>query len=394
MALSVAKRKNTLAGADMKVDWLIVGAGFTGAVLAERIASQMGQKVLVVERRNHIGGNAYDYYNEHGVLVHKYGPHIFHTNSKKVWDYLSQFTEWRPYYHRVLASVDGKLVPVPFNLNSLYALFPPKYAERLEEKLICSYGFGVKVPILRMREAEDAELRFLAEYIYKNVFYGYTLKQWELKPEELDPSVTGRVPVYISRDDRYFQDTYQAMPKHGYTLMFNRMLFHKNIKVLLNTSYREIVTEIHFNRMIYTGPIDAYFDYMYGPLPYRSLQFKFVTLEEESHQSVGTINYPNEYDFTRITEQKYLTGQRLPRTTLVVEYPQAYQPTNNHCEPYYPIPREDNRAIHALYEREVKKLRGTVLFAGRLADYKYYNMDQAVARALKLFEEEILTKER
>lgn len=219
-------------------------------------------------------------------------------------------------------------------------------------------------------------------------------KQWELKPEELDPSVTGRVPVYISRDDRYFQDTYQAMPKHGYTLMFNRMLFHKNIKVLLNTSYREIVTEIHFNRMIYTGPIDAYFDYMYGPLPYRSLQFKFVTLEEEWHQSVGTINYPNEYDFTRITEQKYLTGQRLPRTTLVVEYPQAYQPTNNHCEPYYPIPREDNRAIHALYEREVKKLRGTVLFAGRLADYKYYNMDQAVARALKLFEEEILTKER
>lgn len=378
----------------MKVDWLIVGAGFTGAVLAERIASQLDQKVLIVEKRNHIGGNAYDYYNEHGVLVHKYGPHIFHTNSKKVWDYLSQFTEWRPYYHRVLASVEGKLVPVPFNLNSLYALFPPKYAERLEEKLICSYGFGVKVPILRMREAEDPELRFLADYIYRNVFYGYTLKQWELKPEELDPSVTGRVPVYISRDDRYFQDTYQAMPKHGYTSMFNRMLLHKNIKVLLNTNYREIVDEIHFNRMIYTGPVDAYFDYIYGPLPYRSLQFKFVTLEEEWHQSVGTINYPNEYDFTRITEQKYLTGQQSPRTTLVLEYPQAYQPVNSHCEPYYPIPREDNRAIYGLYDREIKKLLGTVLFAGRLADYKYYNMDQAVARALKLFEEEILTKVR
>lgn len=253
----------------MKVDWLIVGAGFTGAVLAERIASQLDQKVLVVEKRNHIGGNAYDYYNEHGVLVHKYGPHIFHTNSKKVWDYLSQFTEWRPYYHRVLASVEGKLVPVPFNLNSLYALFPPKYAERLEEKLICTYGFGVKVPILKMKEAKDEELRFLADYIYKNIFYGYTIKQWELTPEELDPSVTGRVPVYISRDDRYFQDTYQAMPKQGYTAMFGRILSHKNIKVLLNTDYREIVREICFNRMIYTGPIDVYFDYMHGSLPYR-----------------------------------------------------------------------------------------------------------------------------
>jgi UDP-galactopyranose mutase len=370
-----------------KVDWLIVGAGFTGAVLAERIASQLDQKVLVVEKRNHIGGNAYDYYNEHGVLVHKYGPHIFHTNSKKVRDYLSQFTEWRPYYHRVLASVEGKLVPVPFNLNSLYALFPPKYAERLEEKLICTYGFGVKVPILKMKEAKDEELRFLADYIYKNIFYGYTIKQWELTPEELDPSVTGRVPVYISRDDRYFQDTYQAMPKQGYTAMFGRILSHKNIKVLLNTDYREIVREIRFNRMIYTGPIDVYFDYMHGSLPYRSLRFEFLTFDREWQQEVGTLNYPNEYDFTRTTELKHLTGQRLPWTTLIVEYPQAYQPENINFEPYYPIPREENRLRYSLYEKEAAKLGGSVLFAGRLADYKYYNMDQAVARALKLFEE-------
>ncbi|MCS7194988.1 MAG: UDP-galactopyranose mutase, partial [Meiothermus sp.] len=299
----------------MKVDWLVVGAGFTGAVLAERIASQLDQKVLVVDRRDHIGGNAYDYYDEHGVLVHKYGPHIFHTNSRKVWNYLSQFTEWRPYYHRVLASVEGRLVPVPFNLNSLYALFPPRYAERLEEKLIYTYGFGVKIPILKMREAEDSDLRFLADYIYKNIFYGYTLKQWELKPEELDPSVTGRVPVYISRDDRYFQDTYQAMPKHGYTTMFANILRHKNIKVLLNTDYREVVEDIKYARMVYTGPIDAFFDYMHGKLPYRSLRFDFMYEEIEQFQPVGQVNYPNEHSFTRLTEFKHLTGQKHVGTT-------------------------------------------------------------------------------
>ena len=372
----------------MWVDWLIVGAGFSGCVLAERIATQLGQKVLIVERRDHIGGNAYDYYDEHGILVHKYGPHIFHTNSKKVWDYLSQFTEWRPYYHRVLAVVDGKKVPIPFNLNSLYALFPPRHAEKLEELLIKHYGFGVKIPILKLRENVEGELRFLADYIYEKVFYGYTLKQWGLKPEELDPSVTGRVPVYISRDDRYFQDRYQAMPKHGYTALFQRMLSNPNIKVLLNTDYREIAGEVRFNRMIYTGPIDEFFDYMHGPLPYRSLRFKLVTLVEEWHQEGGTVNYPNEYDFTRITEQKHLTGQRLPWTTLVMEYPEQYEPGRN--EPYYPIPREENRERYALYEKEARKLMGSVLFAGRLADYKYYNMDQAAARALKLFEEYVV----
>lgn len=371
----------------MKIDWLIVGAGFTGCVLAERIATQLDKKVLIVERRDHIGGNAYDYYNEHGVLVHKYGPHIFHTNSKEVWDYLSQFTEWRPYYHRVLAVVDGKKVPIPFNLNSLYDLFPPKYAEKLEGLLIKNFGFGVKVPILKLRESAEGELRFLADYIYEEVFYGYTLKQWELKPEELDPSVTGRVPVYISRDDRYFQDRYQAMPKHGYTALFRRMLSRPNIKVLLNTDYREVVNEVRFDRMIYTGPIDEFFDYMHGPLPYRSLRFEFVTLEEEWHQEVGTVNYPNEYDFTRITEQKHLTDQRLPWTTVVVEYPQAYQPGMN--EPYYPIPREENRERFALYAEETAKLKNVYL-SGRLGDYRYYNMDQAVARALKVFREKII----
>lgn len=371
----------------MRVDWLIVGAGFTGAILAERIATQLGQKVLVVEKRDHIAGNAFDYFDENGVLVHKYGPHIFHTNSRRVWDYLSQFTEWRPYYHRVLAMVEGKLVPVPFNINSLYALFPSKYAERLEEKLIGSYGFGVKVPILKMKEAEDSDLRILAEYIYKNVFYGYTTKQWELKPEELDPSVTGRVPVNISRDDRYFQDTFQAMPKHGYTAMFQRILSHRNIKVLLNTDYREVVQELRFNRMIYTGPMDAYFDYVHGFLPYRSLRFDLQYQEAPQLQEVGQINYPNEHTFTRITEFKHLTGQKHSGTTIAIEYSQPHVP--GETVPYYPIPREENRQHYEVYQNEANKLRRAVLFAGRLADYKYYNMDQAAARALKLFEDEV-----
>lgn len=371
----------------MRVDWLIVGAGYSACVLAERIANELGQRVLIVEKRDHIGGNAYDYYNEHGILVHKYGPHIFHTKSKKVWDYLSKFTDWRHYYHHVLGVVEGKKVPIPFNLNTLYALFPPRYAEKLEEQLLEHFGFGVKVPILKLRETAIGDLEFLANYIYENVFVRYTAKQWELKPEELDRGVTGRVPVYISRDNRYFQDPYQAMPKHGYTEMFRRMIAHPNIKVLLNADYREVVNDIKFNQMVYTGPVDTFFDYMYGELPYRSLRFHFETLDQEHYQEVGTVNYPNDYDITRITEQKYLSGQTSPKTTLVMEYPQAYVPGKN--DPYYPIPREENRERYDLYLKEVQKLKGTVIFAGRLAEYKYYDMDQAALRALSLFEKEV-----
>lgn len=367
-------------------DYLIVGAGYSGCVLAERIATQLDKTVLVVDRRNHIAGNAYDEYDDNGVLVHRYGPHIFHTNYKPVWEYLSRFTEWRPYFHHVLGVVDGKKVPVPFNLNSLYALFPPKYAEKLETQLLEQFGFGVKVPILRMRENSSELLRTLADYVYRNVFHNYTLKQWELKPDELDASVTGRVPVYISRDDRYFQDTYQAMPARGYTEMFKRMLNHPRIKVLLNTDYREVTSFLQFKKLIYTGPIDSFFDYVHGQLPYRSLQFEFRTVDQPFYQEVGTVNYPNEYAFTRITEQKYLSGQTLPKSTLVLEYPQAYKPGEN--DPYYPIPRDENRVIYEKYAAEAAKL-DSVLFVGRLADYKYYNMDQAAARALKVFEDEV-----
>ncbi len=371
----------------MRFDWLIVGAGFSGAVLAERIASQLGQRVLIVDRRDHIAGNAYDYYDEHGILVHKYGPHIFHTNDKGVFEYLSQFTDWRPYHHHVLGVVDGRLVPIPFNLNSLYALFPPRYAQRLEEQLVEQYGFNTKVPILKLRESASTDIKYLADYIYKNVFEGYTLKQWGVKPEELGPSVTGRVPVYIGRDDRYFQDSFQSMPKLGYTEMFRRMIAHKNIKVLLNTDYREIVDEVTFDRMIYTGPIDSFFDHMHGHLPYRSLRFEFEHVADAKFQAVGQINYPNEQAFTRITEFKHLTGQNAPGSTIVHEYSQAYVEGTN--EPYYPFPTELNQTIASKYAIEIERLRGTVVFLGRLAEYKYYNMDQAAARALMIFKTRI-----
>lgn len=371
----------------MKVDWLIVGAGFTGATVAERIASQLDQKVLIIDRRDHIGGNAYDRYDENGILLSQYGPHIFHTNSKKVWDYLSAFTEWRPYSHKVLGSIDGQLVPLPFNLTSLHALLPANQATRLEALLLEHFGLGEKVPVLRFRESPVPEIKQLAELVYEKVFHGYTLKQWELRPDQLDPGVTARVPIHISRDDRYFQDTYQATPTLGYTELFRRMLAHRNIKVLLDADYREVAGELEYDRMVYTGEIDAFFNYVHGELPYRSLRFEVRSLDQEWHQPVATVNYPNEFDFTRITEQKWITGQRHPKTSLVVEYPMRHIP--GQTEPYYPVPRDENRARYALYAKDAAQLAGKVLFAGRLADYSYYNMDQAVARALSLFEKTI-----
>lgn len=367
---------------------MIIGAGYAGCILAERIASQLNKKVIVVDKRNHIAGNAFDYYDEQGVLVHKYGPHIFHTSSKKVWDYLSKFTEWNTYVHHVKAIVEGKEVPVPFNLNSIYELFPNKYAEKLESKLIEKYGFGLKIPILKMKDAEDEDIKFLAEYIYKNVFYGYTVKQWNLKPEELDYNVTSRVPVYISRDNRYFQDSYQALPKAGYTAMFENIINHPNIRLLLKTDYKEALDYIKFDKLIYTGPLDYFFDNMYGELPYRSLNFDLQTMNSEKFQSVGQINYPNNYDYTRITEFKHLTQQKHNHTTLAFEYPQEYIAGKN--DPYYPIPMPANNELFAKYKAEADKLEGSVYFAGRLADYKYYNMDQIAGVALQLFEKKIV----
>ncbi len=366
-------------------DWLIVGAGFTGATLAERIASELDQKVLVIDRRAHIGGNAYDYAAAHGLRVHQYGPHIFHTNSAKVWRYLSRFTEWRPYFHRVLAMVEGNPAPLPFSLESLERVFPSFLAEEIGRKLVERFGYGARVPILKLREEADERLAFVARYVYDNVFNAYTRKQWGMAPEDLDPGVTARVPISVSRDTRYFTDAYQAMPLEGYTPLFERMLDHPNIKVSLSTDFADVPAD--HARVVFTGPIDEYFKYAHGALPYRSLRFKLTEAPLSQGLPTGTMNYPNEFDFTRITDLRHLTAPAAAETILVEEYPEAYERGRN--EPYYPIPSPDTSERLKPYLAAASTLDGKVWFAGRLGDYAYYNMDQACARALALFEKKI-----
>jgi UDP-galactopyranose mutase len=356
-------------------DYLIVGAGFAGATLAERLASQCDKKILLVEQRPHIGGNAYDYHNEAGLLIHKYGPHIFHTNAKRVFDYLSQFTEWRPYEHRVRASVDGQIVPIPINLDTINRL----YGLNLNAFEVEEFFQKVAEPRTEIRTSEDVVVSRVGQELYRKFFRGYTRKQWDLDPSELDSSVISRVPIRTNRDDRYFTDTYQAMPLQGYTRMFERMLDHPNIKIMLNTAYREIQDIIPYREMIYTGPIDEFFDLCYGKLPYRSLHFRHEIIDTERYQEAPVINYPNEHPYTRITEFKYLTGQRHPKTAIVSEYPCA------EGDPYYPIPRPENTALYRKYQALAECTPG-VHFVGRLATYKYYNMDQVTAQALTLFD--------
>jgi len=357
-----------------RFDYLIVGAGLAGSVLAERLAQGSGKRVLICDRRPHLGGNAYDHYNDAGILVHKYGPHIFHTNSAAVFDYLSRFTAWRPYEHRVLASVDGQQVPIPINLDTINRL----YGLTLTAFELEAFFARVAEKVDRIETSEHVVVSKVGRELYEKFFRGYTRKQWGLDPSELDASVTARVPTRTNRDDRYFTDIYQAMPLHGYTQMFERMLAHPNIKILLNTDYREIAELVPWREMIYTGPIDAYFDHAFGKLPYRSLEFRHETLPEPRVQAVATINYPNEQPYTRITEFKHLTGQDHARTSVVYEYPRA------EGDPYYPVPRPENAALYARYH-ELAKAQPRVHFVGRLATYRYYNMDQVVAQALKLY---------
>ena len=347
--------------------YIIVGAGLAGCVLAERIANVLDKKVLVIEKRDHIGGNCYDYYDEAGLLVHKYGPHIFHTQLKEVWEYLSQFTEWHPYQHRVLGNIDGKKIPIPFNLTSLKASFPLDVTRRLENKLVENYGRGVQVPILELKQSDDEDMQLLADYVYQKVFLNYTKKQWGMKPEELDPSVTARVPVHVSYDDRYFLDPYQGIPREGYTPIFQKMLTSPHIEVMMNTNYKKVLEfnegviqymgEEFNGKLIYTGEIDYFFDYQYGRLPYRSLRFEMETLKQEFYQEVATINYPNDHQYTRITEFKHLTGQKHQKTTITREYPQSYQ-SNRGDVPYYPYPWASTRKFTRSTRRKQIKYRG------------------------------------
>jgi UDP-galactopyranose mutase len=359
-------------------DFLIVGAGFAACTLADCIATKLDRKVLMIDTRNHIGGNAYDYYDNAGVLVHRYGAHIFHTNSKKVINYLSQFTEWRVYQHEVLAKLDGDLYPIPINLNTINKL----YGLNLNSQELEDYYEQVREKYDRIENSEQAVIGKVGEDLYKKFFKNYTYKQWELWPHELDASVCARIPVRTNKDNRYFGDKYQLMPLHGYSKMFEKMLAHPNIKVMLNTSFEEVEGWLKFDHLIYTGQIDRFFDYQFGKLPYRSLRFEFETHDTEYFQPVAVVNYPNDYDFTRIVESKHITGQKHAKTTVYYEYPEA------EGDPYYPVPRPENRELFQKYKAESENLQA-VTFVGRLAQYQYYNMDQVVAAALTVFENRI-----
>ena len=355
-------------------DWLIVGAGFAGSVLAERLASQRGERVLVVDRRNHIGGNARDGYNDAGLLIHQYGPHIFHTNSRPILDYLSQFTAWRPYEHRVVGRVDGMLVPIPINLDTINTLYGLNLTS--EELVEWFAARAEKVEVIET--SEDVVVSVVGRELYEKFFQGYTRKQWGLDPSQLDKSITARVPIRTDRDDRYFTDAYQCMPAAGYTRMFEKMLDHPGISVMLNTDYRDIVASIPHKRLIYTGPIDEYFDCRFGKLPYRSLRFEHETLDIEWALPTGTTNYPQTEDFTRISEYKHMTGQSHPRTAITREYPAA------EGDPYYPILHPESAAMFKRYEALAAQTPD-VWFVGRLATFRYYNMDQVTGQALATF---------
>ena len=363
---------NTVPG-QRGFDYLIVGAGFAGSVMAERFASS-GSRVLIVDKRPHIGGNAYDCYDEAGVLIHPYGPHIFHTNSADIFDYLSRFTKWRPYQHRVLGSVDGQLLPIPINLDTVNKLYGLNLTSFQLEEFFASVAESKP----QIKSSEDVVVSRVGRDLYNKFFRGYTRKQWGMDPSELDASVTARVPTRTNRDDRYFTDTFQAIPVHGYTKMFEKMLAHPNISVMLNTCYRDIVDLLPWKHMVYSGPVDAFFNHKHGKLPYRSLKFQHVTVPQEQFQSVGTVNYPNDYGYTRVSEFKHITGQSHSSTSLVYEYPCS------EGDPYYPVPRPENAALYRLYEAEAEA-EENVTFVGRLATYKYYNMDQVVGQALTAY---------
>lgn len=363
----------------MNADVLIVGAGFCGATLAEQIASQLDKTVIIIDKRGHIGGNAYDTYDAHGILIHQYGPHIFHTDQETVFRYLSRFTAWRPYEHRVLSSVHGKLLPFPINrttLNTLYAL------NLQNEEETRAYLDKVRLPIAMPANAEEKVLSLVGRPLYELFFKEYTRKQWGIDPTALRPSVTARIPIRFNEDCRYFTDRYQVLPQNGYTPLFQKMLDHPKITVLCNTPFEKMSREITFDRLIYTGSIDSYFNHCYGPLPYRAMRFEHVHHQKNQHQEAATINYPDNRPCTRSTEFKQMTGQECAGTTICYEYPK-------HChfdeEKHYPIPTQDNEELYKKYAQKAKKLTH-VVFCGRLGDYKYYNMDHAVMRALTLFQ--------
>jgi len=362
---------------------LVVGAGFSGAVFARQIAEYLKEKVIIIDMKNHIAGNSYDYKDKNGITIHKYGSHIFHTNNEKVWQYLNKFCKFNTYMHNVQAVIDGIKTTIPFNFNTLYDVFPKTLAEKLEVKLLKSFDYNNKVPILELKKLSDKDLNFLSDYIYKKVYLNYTRKQWNENPENINFSVTARVPVVISRDNRYFQDKYQGIPQKGYSDLINNILNHPYIEIKTGSDYKEF-REYEFKRIVYTGSIDEFFDYEFGVLPYRSVNFQFEEFDKEFYQQNSVVNYPDNYDFTRIHEFKYYLGEKSSKTVIAKEFPEAFKPGKN--DRYYPINNKKNIALYNKYKEKAKSYKN-LYFLGRLGDYKYYDMDKAVERALECFEQ-------
>lgn len=368
---------------------IIVGAGFSGATIANLIADKLNEKVIIIDKKDHIAGNSYDYRDENGIMIHKYGSHIFHTNNEKVWEFLKNFTDFNTYMHSVVGILDGIEAQIPFNFHTLYQVFPVTMAKRMETKLLDAFPYNTKVPILEFQKQDDDDLKYLANYVYEKIFLNYTTKQWGVSPKDVDGAVTARVPVYLSLDDRYFQDKYQGIPLEGYSAVVEKMLAHKNIEVILNTDFETFkkqnsnILDNENTRIFYTGSIDEFFNYKYGQLPYRSVHFKMETYEQEFYQSHACINYPNNYDFTRIHEYKHYLNDKSDKTVIAKEYSEFFELGKN--ERYYPIASPENAALYEKYLNEAKELNN-VYFLGRLGDYKYYNMDLAIARAIELFE--------
>ena len=359
---------------------LVVGCGLSGIVIARKIAEDLNEKVVVIDSKDHIGGNSYDYCDANNIMIHKYGSHIFHTKYDEVWQFLNRFTSFNTYMHEVVGIIDGIEAHIPFNFNTLYQVFPAAMASKLEEKLLENFEYNTKVPILGFMQQDDADLKYLAQYVYEKIFLHYTCKQWGQEPDKVDGAVTARVPVYLSKDNRYFQDKYQGIPLNGYTAMMKNILDHPNIDVVLNTSFKDYKGE--YDRLFYTGSIDEFFDYKHGVLPYRSVNFKFEEHNVEFYQSHACVNYPCNYDFTRIHEYKHYLRDKSAKTVIAKEYSEEFKLGYN--ERYYPIPGEKNQDLYNVYLNETYNLPN-VYFLGRLGSYKYINMDEAVKNALDLF---------
>ena len=361
----------------------VVGSGISGATIA-RLMADKGHKVCVIDKSNEIGGNCFDYRDNNGIMIHKYGSHIFHTSNKDVWDFLSRFTGFNTYMHKVLANIDGNELPIPFNFNTIRAAFPPLLAERIESKLLSRFRFNTKIPIKDFMSQDDEDLRFLAEYIYDKMFLHYTEKQWGKTPDEVDGAVTARVPVYLSRDNRYFQDRFQGIPLNGYAAMISAILDSPNIEVKLGKAFSADCAD-NYDLVFFTGPVDELMNYEFGPLPYRSVHFKLEEYEMEHYLGNAVVNYPNNYDFTRIHEYKYYLNDRSDRTVIAKEYSEDFEVGKN--ERYYPVPGEENEKLYRRYLEAAREKYPNMHFLGRLGDYKYYDMDKAVARAMELFKE-------